>query len=403
MKEKIKIEKIKTKIKIENVWLIHYSEIMLKGGNRTKFENKLMDNIRLVFKKQGFDVNVKKIESRIVLFIKNKGKIDAADLLSRVPGIDDFSKAYIVDSNFNEIKQVVMKLVEQDLKRERFDKFRIEVKRSWKGFPLTSLDVKKKLADEIMQKFKLKLDLNNGKPFFVQITKQKSFVYDNKLKGVGGLPSGTSAKVLSLISGGIDSPVAAFLMMKRGCQLDFIHFHNFTVNRKIVKDKVVKLVKKLSLGQPKTRLFMIPFEDLQLNIVQHVPDRYRMLIYRMFMFKIANQIKGYLGFVSGDSVGQVASQTLENLRCVYDAAERQVLTPLIGMNKQETINIARKIGTYEISILPYSDLCSMLVSKHPVTKARLKDVIAIEQKLYEKVDVDKLISEAVKKVKVYEF
>ncbi|MBW3005070.1 7-cyano-7-deazaguanine synthase [Candidatus Woesearchaeota archaeon] len=207
-------------------------------------------------------------------------------------------------------------------------------------------------------------------------------------------------KVISLLSGGIDSAVSSYLMLKKGADVVFVHFHNQTLQKKYVENKVVKTAQILSkLTKNKTKLYLVPFKQLQQEIIKAVPAKARMIIYRRIMFMIAEEIlkkEGAKGFVTGDSLGQVASQTLDNLEVLYDAAKEPILTPLLGMDKVDIINIAKEIKTFETSILPYSDCCSFLIAKHPETKAKLEQIKAMESKL----DIQKLIKETLEKAKI---
>ncbi|MBW3002028.1 7-cyano-7-deazaguanine synthase [Candidatus Woesearchaeota archaeon] len=207
-------------------------------------------------------------------------------------------------------------------------------------------------------------------------------------------------KVISLLSGGIDSAVSSYLMLKKGADVVFVHFHNQTLQKKYVENKVVKTAKILSnFTKKKTQLYLVPFKQLQQEIIKAVPARYRMIVYRRVMFKIAEEIlkkEKAKGLVTGDSLGQVASQTLDNLQVLYDAAKKPVLTPLLGMDKVDIINIAKEIKTFETSILPYSDCCSFLIAKHPETKAKLEKIKEMESKL----DLQKLIKETLEKAKI---
>ncbi|MCZ6695010.1 MAG: tRNA 4-thiouridine(8) synthase ThiI, partial [Acidobacteria bacterium] len=215
----------------------------------------------------------------------------------------------------------------------------------------------------------------------VQIDRALANVFWDRREGPGGLPVGSQGTVVALMSGGIDSPVAAWRMMVRGCRVHLVHFLNRSVSTNRVVEKIEALADRLSLFHGSIALSIVPFEELQREIVMIVPDRFRMIVYRRMMFRIAEGIRekvGALGFVTGDSVGQVASQTLENLRCIYDAAEWPIYAPLSGLSKREIIEAAKEIGTYETSIIPHDDCCSFMIAKHPATRADLEKVRAME-------------------------
>jgi thiamine biosynthesis protein ThiI len=379
--------------------VVHYAEIGLKGGNRPFFEKKLMDNIRISLKGTGCG-RVYRLYGRIGIELNKRseaGKI--RERLQKIPGISHFSFATSVERKIEKIRLALDTVA----KEKKITTFAVAASRSDKAFSHTSKQLNEILGDYLRKKYRWKVDLSEpDATFFVEVTEKNAFIYTEKIKGLGGLPVTSSGKLVSLISGGIDSPVAALEMMKRGCSIVFVHFHNWTKQQKIVKDKVERLVKALSEYQPESRLYMVPFEGLQKKIILKVPSEYRMIIYRRVMFEMANEIakmEGALGFVTGDSVGQVASQTLENLNVIYQKAAFPVFAPLIGTDKNEIINRANVIGTYELSILPYSDCCSFLVAKHPVTRSRPEDVDEIDVRM----DISKEIKSALKKAKVKEF
>ncbi len=229
---------------------------------------------------------------------------------------------------------------------------------------------------------------------------KRNFLYTKKFNGVGGLPTGSSGKVVSLLSGGIDSPVASFLMIKRGCNTIFVHFHNRTINSEQALSKIRKIVEVLTKFQGKSKLYVVPFERLQLEIIRNVPSKYRMIVYRRFMLKIANYIaerENAKAIVTGDNLGQVASQTIENLNTIYRISALPIFSPLIGLNKREIVDLAKKIGTYEYSILPYQDCCSFMISPHPVTRSDPKMIERFEEHIAVSLD------ECVNQAKIIEF
>ncbi len=362
--------------------IIHYAEIGIKKGKRAYFENKLIRNIENKVKmrpKKHYgcltldDVNKKDIE-----FIKEE--------LKNTPGIAYFAPALKAKLAIKDIINKAEKLLKRD------ESFKVIAKRSNKAFKYTSMEINE-LVGEHFYKKGFKVDLHNPKQrLYVEILEKNAYVYTEKIKGIGGLPVSSSGKLLALISGGIDSPVAAYFMMKRGCKVELIHFYN---ERAGVKEKIIELARVLSKFQGKTKVHLIPFKDIQNKIILETPSNKRMIIYRRLMMMIAESVAkdtGAKGLVTGDSIGQVASQTLENQSVIRAAATIPIYSPLIGFDKEEIINIAKKIGTYETSILPYSDCCSYLVSEHPETKADLEDIKKIEKRL----NVNTLIKRALK-------
>jgi len=378
--------------------VIHYSEIGLKGKNRHVFEGKLADNIADSLGKncKGID----KIYGRLVVKLR-KGAAEKriSGKLGKIPGISSFSFSLSCGRDIESMK----KAIDSFAKNRKAKTFSIDSSRSYKAYEHTSREVNEILGDHVRKKYGWKVDLTNPDvTFSVEITEKGAYAYTGKHKGMGGLPVGSSGRLVSLISGGIDSPVAAHEMFRRGCEVVFVHFHNRTSQKDFVKDKVGKIVRVLSVYQPRTRLYMVPFGELQREITMKVPAKQRMIIYRRLMFSIAERIAARekaLGFVTGDSIGQVASQTLENLNSIYDSAKLPVFSPLIALNKEDIQRKAKEIGTYDLSILPYPDCCSFLIAKHPETRSKLSEIIEIENHT----DTEKLISDAIAKAEKTKF
>lgn len=378
-----------------NSVLIHVSGcIGTKGKNRNFFEKKLFKNIK---KSLGSNLEIKRSYGLVEISgdlnlrkIKNK--------LEKIPGIANFSFCFKTETDIEKIK----KLLDEITKNLKVKTFKIESKRDDKSFKYTAHQLNEILGDFLVKKRKWKVKLKNpSKTFFVEVTKKHTFIYTKKYKGLGGLPISSSGKLISLLSGGIDSPVAAFEMMKRGCSIVFLHFHNLTRQREEVKNKIFEIVEKLNEFQQKSKLYLVDFSDIQKEIIAKVDAKYRMIIYRRIMFSIANEIakkEKALGFVTGDNLGQVASQTLENLDVIFSASKFYVYAPLISKNKEEIIEESKKLGIYELSILPYPDCCSFIIAKHPELKASLKKIKEMEKNLNKK-----LQKEAIKKLQSFIF
>ncbi|MCS7121009.1 MAG: tRNA 4-thiouridine(8) synthase ThiI [Archaeoglobaceae archaeon] len=345
-------------------FVIHYGEIGIKGKNRAFFEKKLVENIEKIAK-----IKAVRKSGRIEAEFKS----EAEEKLKKIPGIKYFAPALKVEKDIEEIKKASLKVLP-----ENFESFKVESSRSDKTFPLTSPEINAELGKFIVERTGKKVDLKKAEvKVYVEICEKESYIYSKKVKGVGGLPVGTAGKVVSLVSGGIDSPVASFLMMKRGCEVVAVHFFNETLHSKEVRKKIVMLAEKLAEFQGKMRLYMVPFESIQLEIIRDVPAKLRMIAYRRSMMRMANIVakkEKAKAIVTGDNLSQVASQTLDNIATINSASALPVLSPLIGMDKEEIIEIAKKIETYKISTIPYEDCCSLLVSKHPETRARKEDV-----------------------------
>ncbi|MFH0987997.1 MAG: tRNA uracil 4-sulfurtransferase ThiI [Parcubacteria group bacterium] len=366
--------------------IIHYDEIGLKGKNRVFFVDKLISNVRVAL---GSGVVVKNGASKII--VESAVNVER---LALIPGIANFNPAILVDTDIDKVKETAVAIWNCYKPKT----FKIETTRVDKTFPLNSPQISREVGGYIFENAGAAVDVHNPElTIKVEMEKGKSFVLGQTIQGVGGLPVGTAGKAVCLLSGGIDSPVAAFEMMKRGAEVIFVHFHNQTINKAGVENKIRRLVERLSIIQPNPTLYIIPFAELQQQVIANVPSDVRMIVYRRLMFKIAERIAkkhGALALVTGDSLGQVASQTMENLSVIYQATDMLKLTPLISMNKSEITDIAHKIGTYEISIEPYEDCCSLLIAKHPETRGDLRDILKAEEVL----DVDGLIARALTEI-----
>ncbi len=378
--------------------IIHYDEITLKGGNRPFFERVLMNNIKEFLNDIKYK-NIYKEGGKIILDINEKTDLEKIkEILKNIPGISNFYFAVSEEKELEKINKKTVELLKEYLKTENKRTFKIEARRADKKFKLKSPEINARAGEYVLENIKLKVDVHNPEmEIVIDIGNKKCFIYFEKIRGIGGLPVGTAGKLVSLLSGGIDSPVASYMMMKRGAKIIFVHFKNKTINN-IGDDKIKKLVKELSLFQGKSKLYIIPFEEFQKEIIAKIPAKNRMIIYRRIMFKLAKVIakkENAKGFVTGDSLSQVASQTLENIGVIYNSANLPIFSPLIGMNKQEIIDLAVKIKTYETSILPYQDCCSFLIAKHPETKAKLEDIVKQEDNL----KIDEIAERIINKTK----
>src|SRR3989338_9749285 len=285
--------------------------------------------------------------------------------------------------------------------------FRITAQRSNKNYPLISQEINEKIGKYILTKLRHRMskskvcvkltdpDIN----CHIEIIEKCAFIYLEKIPGPGGMPVGTGGKALALLSGGIDSPAAAYYLLKRGVRVDFIHFHSMPYTSPASVEKVKKLAGILNKYQSNSKIFLIPFADIQKEIMMKVPEKLRVIFYRRLMMKIAEEIakkENYLALITGESVGQVASQTLENMKAIEDAVKIPVLRPLCGFDKEEIINKARDIGTYAISILPHDDCCTRFVPKHPEIRAKLNEVKQAEKNM----EVKKLIKKSLDKMEI---
>lgn len=381
--------------------ICHYGEIGLKGENRKYFEKLLAENIKKILTQgcPGCLGRTKIVSGRILVELsargaKQTGKISG--ILKNVFGLVYFSFAFKSVQDMEMLKNDAWEFI----KEKKFSTFRVTAQRSDKNFALNSLAINTLIGAYIVEKTGKKVKLKNpGLNCFIELTDKQAFIYTKKIKGPGGLPVGSSGRVAVLLSGGIDSPVAARFILKRGSGAIFIHFHSrpFTSNESVEKVKALATV--LKKFQASGKIYLVPFAAAQKEVLIKTPEKLRVVLYRRLMLRIAEKIAGQercLGFVTGDSLGQVASQTLENMAAVEEASGLPVLRPLIGLDKEEIISIAKNIGTYEISIRPHDDCCVRFVPKHPETKACLAEVKKAEESL----DLEKIIHDALEKTEL---
>ena len=365
--------------------LCHYSEIGLKGKNRRFFEDRLRKNILEAIKIRCVDssVSVKRYHGRLVIALKQKG----ADLdcikkaLTDVTGLAYFAPAFESKQDLNILKKDAHALFSD----ANFESFRITARRGSNNIPLKVRTVNDEVGTHIVDTMNKKVNLTQPDAnCYIDMFEDKAFVYLQRISGQGGLPVGVSGKVIVMLSGGIDSPVAAYLVMKRGATVIFVHFHSVPYTTPASIEKVREMITTLNHFQFRSKLYLVELAPIQKQIMTETTPRYRVLLYRRFMFRIAEQIAGKENahaLVTGESLGQVASQTLENMEAVGRVTDMSILRPLIGFDKQEIIDRAQDIGTYDISIQPDQDCCSLFVPKRPSTKARSEQLIKQEDLL----------------------
>jgi len=379
---------------VKRTILIHYHEISLKGNNRGWFENRLHQHVTALLRGVAHGP-IRRFAGRLAIEIPENASQDEIDAiifrLQRVFGIANFVAAREVPADIDAIKVALSELVAA----ARFDSFKIDARRGTKEFPLNSPEINQVLGAYVVELTGARVRMENPDAVFsVEIASGRAFLSVEKIQGAGGLPTGTGGKVLCLISGGLDSPVAAWRMMRRGCRVQYIHFHSFPHTTAESQDKVRNILRVLSRYQLESILYMVPFAEVQREIVAYAPPPLRVVLYRRFMMRIAETVAGRekaAAIVNGDSLGQVASQTLENIRTISAATTTPVFRPLIGDDKEDIMRIARAIGTYEISIQADQDCCSLFVPKHPETMSGIEQAERAEQQL----DVQKLCREAV--------
>jgi tRNA uracil 4-sulfurtransferase len=357
--------------------LIRYDEIGLKGRNRKYFEKTLLKNIKRAL--SGIeDIQYRTPRGRILLDIPLPSASECSLRLKAVPGIASFSIGVTMSPDFDAMSVLGIEWIESKLESSKSLKFCVRTRRSDKRFPKTSPEVNFEVGSRIMKVLAPKgLVVNISESEYIleiEIGRSETVVFDNREPGLCGLPVGSSGNVLCLLSGGIDSPVSAFLMECRGCRVHFVFFDNQPFLGRGGYDKVLSLAKKINHFQARGILFVVPFQDMQSAIRDNCSEENRVILYRRMMYRIAGEIAEryhFLALVTGESLGQVASQTLENLAAVSCVTPINVFQPLIGMNKESIIKKAVEIGTFETSIEPQPDCCSVFMPKNPVTRSKV--------------------------------
>ncbi len=371
-------------------FLIKYAEIGLKGKNRHVFENALKDQIRFNLNKLG-DFVVTREQGRVFVECPDAFDYDeTVSALQRVFGITGISPVVVIDSmDWEVIKKEVGDYVEKFYERKPFT-FKVEAKRGNKQYPITSPEICSKMGAYLLSRFpELSVDVHKPQEYITVEVRNKAYVYSNTIKGPGGMPVGTGGKAMLLLSGGIDSPVAGYMISKRGVSLEATYFHAPPYTSERAKQKVVDLAKIISAYTGPIKLHIVNFTDIQLYIYEKCPHEELTIIMRRYMMRIAEEIANRskcLGLITGESIGQVASQTMQSLAATNAVCTLPVYRPLIGMDKQEIIDISERIGTFETSVLPFEDCCTIFVAKHPVTRPVLSMIEKNELNLAEKID-----------------
>jgi tRNA uracil 4-sulfurtransferase len=375
---------------VKRTIIIHYHEIHLKGNNRGWFEAHLQQHIASLLKGLAH-VSIQRFNGRLAIGLSDDSPIEEITRrLKMAFGIANLFVTWEVAANIEDIQSGLSELIPLI----PFQSFRIDTRRGTKDFPLNSLELNRQMGGFVQDITKAKVRMENPDAvFYIEIVGGRAFLSLSKISGAGGLPSGTGGKVACLISGGIDSPVAAYRMMRRGCRVLYIHFHSFPHTTVESQDKVRDLVRILARYQLESQLYWAPFAEVQREIVAHAPPAMRVILYRRFMVRIAQAIalkEKALALVTGDSLGQVASQTLENIRTISGATTLPIFRPLIGDDKEDIIRTAREIQTYETSIIADQDCCSLFIPRHPETMSSLERTEQAELQL----DISRLIESA---------
>ena len=384
---------------MKNIFLIKYGEIAIKGKNRYIFENALIDTIKNNLKQLGV-FTVWKEQGRIIAEPEDNliDPMIVIEKLQRIFGIvgiaygnkvEEITMETIYDLSLKHMKKVC---------QDKFYTFKVETRRSDKRFPYDSMEISSKVGAHLLKNMpnQLKVDVHNPEIKVMVELRKYLYIYSKTYKGAGGMPTGTSGKAMLLLSGGIDSPVAGWMIGKRGVQIDAVYFHSPPYTSERAKEKVIDLARKLSLYCGNINLYIVPFTDIQMAINEKCPQVQLTIIMRRIMMQIAEKIankKDCQALITGESIGQVASQTIQSLAVTNAAVSLPVFRPLIGFDKEDIIDISKKIDTYETSILPYEDCCTLFIAKHPATKPKLEYVIRAERALEE--SIEKMIEEAI--------
>jgi thiamine biosynthesis protein ThiI len=384
--------------------IVHYHELGLKGRNRGFFEQRLVRNIRFALK----DVEgtrVEQLHRRVRVLFSSHAKLDLIrDRLRRVCGVAYFSMAravplVLMDPHLDALGEAAV----EEFRAQPFSTFRVTAKRADKRLPVTSMDVERAVGALVRQTLGKEVSLKNPDlTIHIELLTDQAYLFSEKISGPGGMPVGVSGRVACLLSGGIDSPVAAYRMIKRGCRAIFIHFSGRPLVSRASEEKARELVRLLTAYQYRSRLYIVPFGEIQREIIFNAPAPFRIVLYRRMMLRIAEHLASRercWAVVTGESLGQVASQTPENLCVIEQAATRPLLRPLIGMDKLEITDEAKRLGTYEISIEPDQDCCKLFTPPHPSLRTNREALERVEATL----DLGHLVQKGIEKAEVEEF
>ena len=388
-----------------HAFLIKYAEIAIKGKNRYLFEDALVKQMKIALSTVEGEFAVRKESGRVYVFCPEEYDFDeAVEALQRVFGIVGICPVVIYeDQGYEQLGQDVMSYM-----KNRYPEFRqsckVYTRRAKKTYPIESMEVSAHLGSLILDAYpEASVDVHNPEITLSVEIRDKIYVYSETIKGPGGMPIGTNGRAMLLLSGGIDSPVAGYMIAKRGVKIDAVYFHAPPYTSERAKQKVVDLAKLVARYSGPIRLYVVNFTDIQLYIYDQCPHDELTIIMRRYMMRIAEQLaneRDCLGLITGESIGQVASQTLQSLAATNDVCSLPVYRPVIGFDKQEIVEIAKKIDTFETSIQPFEDCCTIFVAKHPVTKPNRKAIRRSEEKLSGK--INELVAEAINTVEVLE-
>jgi thiamine biosynthesis protein ThiI len=378
-----------------NILIVKYGEIGVKGKNRYLFENKLIKNIRNMIKHIG-EFNVYKEYGRIYVDIEDYNYEEVIEEVRKVFGVVGVCPAIKAEKSYDKLKEIALIMLEKNIE-EGCKTFKVESRRGDKEFPMTSQEMSVDIGAYLLKNLdgKIKVDVRNPEvKISCEYREHHTMVYSKTIKGYGGLPVGTNGKALSLLSGGIDSPVASWMVAKRGMKLEFVHFHSYPFTNERSQEKVLDLAKIIAKYCGKIKLHKVNILEIQKAISENCHESDYTIVARRFMMRIANKLAKETNcdaLVTGESIGQVASQTIHGLTCTNAVVDIPVFRPLIAMDKLDIIDISQNIGTYETSIIPEEDCCSLFAPKNPTTRPTIEKMNLAETKL----DIDKLVDEAI--------
>ena len=372
-------------------FLIKYAEIGVKGKNRYLFEDALIHQIKFALKRCEGKFLISKTQGRI--FVEAEGEFDYEETVAQLQNVFGISgicpMIYVEDEGFEKLSERVVRYVDE-VYPDKNKTFKVNARRARKNYPRESMEINADLGEAILNAYpEMKVDVHNPEIMLTVEIREKIYIYSEIIPGPGGMPVGTGGKAMLLLSGGIDSPVAGYMIAKRGVKIDAVYFHAPPYTSERAKQKVVDLARLVSRYTGPIYLHVINFTDIQLYIHEKCPHEELTIIMRRYMMRIAEHIAketGCLGLITGESIGQVASQTMNSLIATNEVCELPVYRPLIGFDKEEIVAVAKKIDTFETSILPFEDCCTIFVAKHPVTKPNVNIIRRHEKNLEEQID-----------------
>lgn len=384
---------------MEKVLSVSLGEIALKGNNRKYFEDQLIKNIRRAIKDIGFQ-KIYKEQGKIYIEGEEYNFPQMINRLKNVFGLVYISPCIRIEKNVEDIEKAALEMMTIKVDKDKINTFKVDTNRADKNFPIKSPDFSRQIGGLILKSFnELSVDVHNPDTFLYIDIKQNAYVYTDKVRGCAGMPIGTSGKGLLLLSGGIDSPVAGFLMAKRGLEISAVHYHSYPFTSERAEEKVKDLASILTRYTGKIKMYSINLLDIQKEINGKCPEKEMTILSRRFMMRIAERIAEMQkldALITGESLGQVASQTIEGITMTNESVYIPVLRPLIGLDKADIVEIAKDIETFETSILPFEDCCTVFLPKHPVTKPKIEDIKESEEAL----DIDTLVNQAIDNMKV---